>query len=284
MPDVRRAGVLGRPIAHSLSPVLHRAAYASLGLDDWRYDAYEVGDDQALRAFIAECDDSWAGLSLTMPLKRLVQPLLVEVSDVAAATGSVNTVVFTPAGPAGDNTDVVGLERALGEVGVERATQAVVLGGGATAASAAASLARLGCSEPLVVVRSPERARQVVAAGEACGVDVRLASWDDAPTALARAEVVVSTVPAGGQDAVVAAVGAAAGVSGVLLDVTYDPWPTPAAAAWQRRGGTAVGGFGMLLHQAVEQVRLMTGRRPDVEAMRDAGLAALAQGGSQHRR
>jgi shikimate dehydrogenase len=278
---VRRAAVLGSPIAHSLSPVLHRAAYVSLGLDGWTYEAFDVADEASLRRFVADCDGTWAGLSLTMPLKRLVQPLLSEVSPIAAATGSVNTVLFTARGLTGDNTDVDGLTQALREVAVTRAQQAVVLGGGATAASAVASLGRLGCASPHVVVRSEARAAPVLAAGAALGLRVRLASWEDAPALLSQADVVVTTVPVSGQDVVTAAVRAASGTAGLLLDVTYDPWPTGAARAWQERGGAAVGGFGMLLHQAVAQVRAMTGGEPDVEAMRRAGLAALAQGGHE---
>ncbi|MGN6299667.1 MAG: shikimate dehydrogenase [Angustibacter sp.] len=277
----RRAAVLGSPIAHSLSPVLHRAAYAAMGLVGWRYDAIEVGDADGLRELVASCDDSWAGLSLTMPLKRLVQPLLSEQSEVARATGSVNTVLFTAEGLVGDNTDVEGLVHALGESGVVGAERAVVLGGGATAASAVAALVRLGCANPQVVVRSVDRAAAVAATGDALGATVRLRPWDDAPAALAQADVVVTTVPVSGHAAVVAAIDAAAARPGLLLDVTYDPWPTPAAARWTAGGGRAVGGFGMLLHQAAAQVRLMTGREPDVEAMRAAGRAALAQDGDQ---
>lgn len=281
--SVRRAAVLGSPIAHSLSPVLHRAAYASLGLD-WDYDAIDVADAGGLARFIDGCDESWAGLSLTMPLKRLVQPVLTQVSPVAAATGSVNTVLFTPVGLTGDNTDVEGLVRALAEVDVEQVRHAVVLGGGATAASAVAALGRLGCTEPRVVVRSPERAGDVVSAGGALGVGVRLEPWAAAAELLSGAEVVVTTVPSSGQEVVVGAVDAASEAPGVLLDVVYDPWPTPAAAAWTARGGRAVGGFSLLLHQAVAQVRLMTGLQPDVEALRRAGLAALAQGAHGQRR
>ena len=275
----RRAAVLGRPIAHSLSPVLHRAAYASLGLTEWRYDAVEVGDADGLRRLVASCDGSWAGLSLTMPLKRLVQPLLRRQSRLAEATGSVNTVLFTPDGLVGDNTDVEGLVRALGEAGTTQVSRAVVLGGGATAASAVAALVQLGCPSPQVVVRSVERAAAVEATGRALGATVRLRPWGDAPGALQRADVVVTTVPVSGGDAVVAAIDTAADTPGLLLDVTYDPWPTPAAGRWTARGGRAAGGFGMLLHQAAAQVRLMTGLEPDVEAMRAAGEVALAQAG-----
>jgi shikimate dehydrogenase len=117
----------------------------------------------------------------------------------------------------------------------------------------------------------------VAATGAALGAPVRLEPWDAAPAALGEADVVVTTVPVSGSAEVVAAVDAATVTPGLLLDVTYDPWPTPAASRWTARGGRAVGGFGMLLHQAVAQVRLMTGLEPDVEAMRTAGEATLAQ-------
>lgn len=115
----RRAAVLGSPIAHSLSPVLHRAAYAELGLDDWSYDRFEV-DEAGLPGFVGELDDSWAGLSLTMPLKRAIIPLLDEISDTAASVEAVNTVVFREDGRrVGDNTDIPGMIAALRERNVE---------------------------------------------------------------------------------------------------------------------------------------------------------------------
>jgi shikimate dehydrogenase len=267
--------VLGSPVAHSLSPALHRAAYASLGLDGWTYDAVEVADAAALEQLVRGLDGSWAGLSLTMPLKRLVQPLLDDVSELAVATGSVNTVVLAGGRASGHNTDVEGLVVALREAGADRCSRGVVLGGGATAASAVAALGRLGCADPAVVVRSAQRASVVVDAGSALGLDVRLAPWTDAARLLAGADVVVSTVPSSGHEQVVAAVAGAGAVDGLLLDVTYEPWPSAVARAWREAGGAATGGFAMLLHQAVEQVRLMTGQVPDVDAMRAAGLSEL---------
>src|SRR4051794_12969885 len=100
----RRAAVLGSPIAHSLSPALHRAAYIELGLD-WTYDAIEC-DEAALPAFVQSLDASWVGLSLTMPLKRAVLPLLAEMSETVRLTGAANTVLFRDGRTVGDNTDV----------------------------------------------------------------------------------------------------------------------------------------------------------------------------------
>jgi shikimate dehydrogenase len=293
-----RAAVLGRPIGHSLSPVLHRAAYADLGLD-WHFEAIEAGDEASLRAVLARCDDErdWAGLALTMPLKKLVLPLLDEVSATAAATGAANTVLLSPiddrgpdvGGPAaasprpwrtGENTDVLGIVEAVREAGVGTLAEGVVLGGGATACSAVAAMGRLGAERVRVVVRSLERAADVVATGVRLGLRVDLVTWTDAAasgsSSVIGGPLVVSTVPAEAADDVVRLLGRVDAAGVVLLDVAYDPWPTPVASAWGRAGGAAVAGFAMLLHQAVEQVRLMTGRTPDVDVMRAAGLAALA--------
>ena len=271
-----RAAVLGSPISHSLSPVLHRAAYASSGLDGWTYEAIEVHDDAGLRAVLA---GEWAGLSLTMPLKRLVQPMLDVVTDLARDVGAVNTVTFTPAGRVGHNTDVEGIVRALGEGGVTAVAPGggCIVGGGATAASALAALASLGDRDPVVVVRDAARATDLLAAAERLGSSPRLVAWEPGP--LATADVVVSTVPASAGGSVVRLVPAT--TEAVLLDVVYNPWPTGLADAWLTAGGTVVGGFAMLLHQAVAQVRLMTGGDPSVEAMRTAGLAELARRGVQ---
>ncbi|NEB56347.1 shikimate dehydrogenase, partial [Streptomyces griseus] len=196
----RRAAVLGSPIAHSLSPVLHRAAYAELGLDDWSYDRFEV-DEAALPGFVAGLDASWAGLSLTMPLKRAIIPLLDEISAAAASVEAVNTVVFTEDGRrVGDNTDIPGMIAALRERGVDKVESAAVLGAGATASSAVAALAAV-CTGPVTAyVRGPERAAEMRAWGDRLGVDVVTADWADAAAAL-TAPLVVATTPAGATDA-----------------------------------------------------------------------------------
>jgi shikimate dehydrogenase len=282
--EVRRAAVLGSPIAHSLSPTLHRAAYAALGLTGWRYEAVEV-TEEGMPGFLAGLDASWAGLSLTMPLKRVVRPLLAAESDLARAVGAVNTVTFTPRGPVGDNTDVHGIVAALAGAGVRSASTAAVLGGGATACSAVAALRDLGVRAPRVPVRSAQRAGDVVAAGERLGLDVRLAALDATDVVHAGPAVVVSTLPAGAADTLAAdlATGLVTpavrdGVAPpVLLDVVYAPWPTALARAWSQAGGAVVSGLAMLLHQAAGQVRLMTGLEPPVPAMRAAIEAEVAR-------
>ncbi|GHG68276.1 shikimate dehydrogenase [Streptomyces griseocarneus] len=268
-----RAAVLGSPIAHSLSPVLHRAAYADLGLTEWTYDRHEVGE-AALPAFLDGLDATWAGLSLTMPLKRAVIPLLDEVSATARSVEAVNTVVLTEDGRRlGDNTDIPGIEAALRERGVEKTESAAVLGAGATASSALAALARVCTGEVTAYVRSPERAAEMLQWGERLGVSVRTADWSRAAEAL-TAPLVIATTPAGATDALA---GAVPDHPGTLFDVLYEPWPTPLAAAWSGRGGTVLGGLDLLVHQAVLQVERMTGRTPaPLAAMRAAGEAALA--------
>ncbi|GAA2593370.1 shikimate dehydrogenase [Streptomyces axinellae] len=264
----RRAAVLGSPIAHSLSPVLHRAAYAGLGLETWTYDAFDV-DEKGIAGFLAELDGRWAGLSLTMPLKRAVIPLLDEVSATAASVEAVNTVVFGENGRRlGDNTDIPGMIAALDERGVESVEHATVLGAGATAASALAALTRVCKGEVTAYVRSEERAREMRGWGERLGVTVRTEDWARAAEGL-RAPLVVSTTPVGATDGLAQAVPA---VGGTLFDVVYAPWPTALAAAWS---GAVVGGLDLLVHQAVLQVEQMTGRRPALGPMRAAGEAEL---------
>ena len=268
---VRRAAVLGHPIAHSLSPVLHRTAWIALGLP-WEYSAVDCTSDR-LAAYVGSLDASWVGLSLTMPLKQAVLPLLTESDPLVDATGAANTLLLDGGARRGANTDVEGIERALLEAGAGPAAEAAVVGGGATARSAVAALARLGARSVTGYVRRPEAGEELVATGSAVGVEVEVRPWDAAGEAL-DAATVVSTVPRGVADPLVGAVPAA---PGVLLDVVYDPWPTPLAAAWSAHGGAVASGLGMLLHQAVGQVRLMTGAEPPVEAMRAALEDAAAR-------
>lgn len=268
----RRAAVLGSPIQHSLSPVLHQAAYDALGLD-WRYDAVEVTED-ALAGFLDELDGTWAGLSLTMPLKRAVLPLLDERSELVDAVGAANTVLLAGGRRRGENTDVHGVTAALAEAGCADAAgvrHATVLGAGATAASAVAALAGLGCTAVTVIARSATRAGAVLDAAPALGVTVGVEPWPGEPEAWA-ADVLVSTVPAGAADAVAADL---PGTPGVLLDVVYAPWPSRLATAAAEHGAVVVGGLAMLVHQAARQVELMTGSAAPVEAMRAALRAAV---------
>jgi len=286
-----KAAVLGSPIAHSLSPALHRAAYAGLGLDDWTYEAVEC-DEAALAAFVASRGPDWAGLSLTMPLKRTVLPLLDHTDPLAVIAGGANTVVFRPDGRYGYNTDVQGIVDALTEAGAELARgdgpprppaapgSVTIIGAGATACSALAALAELGAPAADVVVRDPSRATDLLAAAERLHVAVRLlpltALTDAAPG------LVISTVPAGAADGYAERIRVTGRAPAAVLDVVYDPWPTPLAEAATAAGAVVANGFAMLLHQAAAQVELMTGKPAPLEVMRAAGEAELARRTAVH--
>lgn len=258
-----RAAVIGSPIGHSKSPLLHAAAYRMLGIG-CSYTSIDVPEPE-LGAFIAgvRTTPGWRGLSVTMPLKGGVARLVDVVTEPAAVLGVVNTVVVGPAAGdtggrlTGHNTDVVGVANALAAAGVQDPDTPVILGGGGTAAAAVAGLARLGASDVRVAVRRPEAAADLLRLGAALGIDVVLLPWSDAADAVTEAGVVVATLPPRAADPL-AALLADPGfrTAGILLDVAYDPWPSALASAWQRAGGRIVPGLDMLLHQAVEQVRL----------------------------
>jgi len=255
--------VLGSPISHSLSPALHRAAYRGLGLD-WTYDAIEV-DEAGLPAFLSGLGTEWAGLSLTMPLKEAVIPLLAEVDPEARSLRSVNTVLPGARGWRGTNTDVYGITQSLLERGLDATPRtATILGAGATARSAVAALVRLGARSVVVCARRPEAAFEVVELASRLGLPARSAPLDP-DIGLVRADVVISTLPG---DAAADWAPLAGSAGGVLLDASYHPWPTPLAASWE--SGRVASGRDMLLWQAVEQVRLMTGMEPDVALMASA--------------
>jgi shikimate dehydrogenase len=254
--------------------VLHRAAYAELGLD-WTYDAYELAATE-LPAFLDGLDDRWRGLSLTMPLKRAVLPLLDAVTARAAQAAAANTLVLEGRHRTGHNTDVPGAVAALRERYDGPLDRAVILGGGATATSTMLALADLGCADVTLMVRDPTRAAEVLAAAgrhpRRPGVTVRRLT--DGPV---DADVLVSTIPASAQDDAALAL---AEPAGVVFDVVYDPWPTPMARFAGATGRVLVAGLDLLVHQAVLQVELMTGASGvPVDLLRAAGREALAARG-----
>lgn len=266
-----RCAVLGDPIAHSLSPVLHAAGYAERGLD-WSYEAHRVSEG-GLAGFLATLDDSWRGLSLTMPLKREAAALATVVSDRARLAGAANTLVLRRPGMLADNTDIPGAFAAVRERYDGPVTAGTILGGGATATSTALALCDLGATSIRLLVRSPQRAAETVEA---------VSRHPSAPEVLVgelaadpvEGEVVVSTIPAEAQtDDLVAR----ATQAPVVFEVLYHPWPTPLAGAADREGRVLVGGLDLLVHQAAVQFQLFTGEEAPVEAMRAAGEAELAR-------
>lgn len=262
--------MLGDPIAHSLSPVLHRAAYAELGLD-WSYDAHRVPSG-GLEAFVLALGPEWRGLSLTMPLKREALPLVDRLTDRARLAGAVNTLLLEDDGTrVGDNTDLPGAAAAIRERTSVPLASALILGGGATATSVGLALTDLGVRSIVVAVRDEARAAETVAA---------LRAHPAAPGVVVEpivggpwhADIVVSTIPAAAQTPEL--VGRCAGVP-VVFEVLYDPWPTPLAAAALDSARTLVGGLDLLVHQAALQLELFTGMQAPLAVMRDAGERAL---------
>ncbi len=270
-----RSAVLGSPVAHSLSPVLHRAGYAAAGLDGWEYGLHDV-DVPGLAPFVDGLDDSWRGLSLTMPLKEAALGLAREVSAVARRAGAANTLVRrADGGWDATNTDVVGVERALRPHLPGTPTRALVIGAGATARSCVLALAALGVTTLTVRARDTGRAADLLAWALDLGVGIRngsVAGID--PWVSTRDDVVVSTVPPTAGEQVATTV--PAGHAGVFLDVVYADWPTPPARAAAAAGMTVVSGLDLLVHQAAEQFTLFTGSPAPVEAMFRAGREALA--------
>ncbi len=272
--QVLRAAVLGSPVAHSLSPVLHRAGYAAAGLDGWEYDLREVVVDE-LAGVVGGLGEDWRGLSLTMPLKEAALEVADSVSDVARRAAAANTLVRRDDGGwDATNTDVAGVTEALRPHLSTGPRRALVIGAGATARSAVLALAGLGVTTLTVRARDTARAADLLAWAVDLGIGVRsgsVAGIDAWRTT--RDDVVVSTLPPEAGEVVAATVPREH--PGVLLDVVYADWPTPVAHAGAAAGMTVVSGLDLLVHQAADQFRLFTGRPAPVEAMFAAGREAL---------
>lgn len=289
MSITHRAAVIGSPIDHSLSPLLHQAAYDALGLTGWRYERHAVGGpgEPTVEQFVAELGPEWVGLSATMPCKEPLLRLADTVTPRAALVGAANTLLRArdpmdsadSAGSAGgwlaDSTDAAGLSGALRELGVTPAdlgqAPAVVVGSGATARSVLAALADHGCTTVYLAVRGHVR-QPTAELAERLGLHAEPIQLDRLPEAATAAPLTVTTVP-GGTDLGLAPPAAGSLAGRVVMDVGYAPWPTP-LARWASAGGArVVSGLPMLVHQAAEQVRLMTGRPAPLAAM----YAAVAQ-------
>lgn len=258
-----RLAVLGSPISHSKSPRLHRAAYAQLGLS-WQYDAIDVVSDD-LASFLSSAGSEWRGLSLTMPLKRTVLPLLEGMDNTVLRTGGANTVYFDDSSGVlvlrGFNTDVYGIVSALRSAGISQLSSAQILGSGATAASALLAASILGVTQIVISARTPSHAVPLENMAEALGISLEVRPLGAAETDFAP-EAVISTIPGGADRSVSFSPETMA--RSVLLEVAYDPWPTPLAASWLASDSTAISGVEMLLHQALAQVRIFVGGSPDL--------------------
>jgi len=273
----RTLAVLGHPVAHSLSPAMHTAAYRVLGLD-WSYGRADVREHE-LAGFLDGLDRSWRGISATMPLKEELARLAQDVDRDVRLTGAANTLLLSEDGRrVARNTDVVGVERALREAGLRVAEHAVVVGAGATARSVVVALDALGVRGITVAVRDAARALGIRALADELGLEFDAVALGDLGAVVEGTDVVAWTLPNGvplDRELPVSARERA-----VALDVTYHPWPGPLAAQWIAAGGRVASGRDMLLHQAVRQVRLFVSGQtehpieaePAVEAAMAAAL------------
>ncbi len=265
----RRCGVVGHPVAHSLSPAMHRGAYDALGLD-WEYDAADVAPG-GLAGHVSGLDARWRGLSVTAPHKRDALALADECDDVARRVGGANTLLLDDAVRA-VNTDVPGTVAALRERGVEAPERVRIVGGGATAASVAAAVASMGAARLELVAREPARAEQARAVAVDHGLHVDVLPLGGADGPLDVVDLLVSTVPTA---AVARHAERLVATAGAVFDVVYDPWPTPLSTAAETVGTPVVTGLDLLAHQAVLQVRLMTGGDVPADLLRTTALATL---------
>lgn len=264
---MRRVGRTDRAL---VVPVLHRAAYDHLGLN-WHYGVHEI-DETGLAGFLGGLDSSWRGLSLTMPLKHAAIACVDELSETARLVEAVNTLLIEPDGRrSGENTDVPGMVNGLRERGLGRVSSGTVLGGGATARSALAVLRQVA-DAATVYVRTPARGESLLSIAAALGLACTVRPWGERYDGLA-APVVMVTTPVGAADDLADAVPQ---MPGALLDVVYNSGPTPLSTSWAALGGVVVGGLDVLVHQAVLQVHLMTGKQVPVGVLREAGARVLA--------
>jgi shikimate dehydrogenase len=263
----RRAAVLGKPVAHSLSPVIHNAGYEAAGLAGWSYAAIECAEAE-LPDLVAGLGPEWAGLSLTMPLKEAALAVAGEVSPVAAAIGAANTLVRRDDGTwFADNTDVAGMEAVLRANGVADGATITVLGAGGTARAALAAAAALGAARVTMLARRPDAIAELRPVANSLGLELVGAGWSGAPEHFG-VDVVISTVPKGVADSLATTVDWKP--STVLFDAIYDPWPTPLAAAAGSAGCRVASGLDLLLAQAIGQFEQFTGVPAPVDAMREA--------------
>jgi len=266
-----RAAVLGSPISHSLSPVLHRAAYRALGLVG-EYEAIEV-ERAGLKEFIATRDESWTGFSLTMPLKEEVLTIAQSVDPLALQIQSANTLLRSGSGWRAVTTDVSGFRHALIADRISKFEKVLIIGAGATARAAAAACDESG-REIVVIHRSQKREDAMRAAASKSRVS--FIDWNEK---MPEADLVINTTPSGVADIFLPQV--TSQPTGVFFEALYNPWPTQLLARWRAHGGQTIDGLDLLVHQGIDQVALMCQVTVDRDLLapllRTAGLLALTK-------
>ena len=269
--STRVAGVIGSPIRHSLSPVLHNAAFRALDLD-WVFLAFEVEEGDGAAAVEGARALGIEGLSVTMPHKAEVIAALDKLSPTAEKLGAVNTITRQGGVLLGESTDGAGFLDALRQdEGFDPAGQrCVVLGAGGAARAVVLALAEAGASEIVVVNRTEERALDALALAGGVG---RLGEAADA----SDADLVVNATSVGMGDGASPIDPATLGSGQLVVDLVYHPAVTPLVAGARAQGATAVNGLGMLIHQAAHAFRHWTGQEPPLPAMSAAALGSMAR-------
>lgn len=262
-----KAAVLGKPISHSLSPVLHNAGYLAQNLNH-QYERHEVGEFE-LSNFIQTLDSGWMGLSLTMPLKVAAFAIADSVTPLVEISGSINTLVLGEQ-IVGYNTDIYGIVQACNESGVSSPQTCTIIGSGATARSAIVAAREMGVTSVELIARNSAAILQCDQIASELGITfiappINESKWQES-------DLVINTTPSDVADKLLPDTSS---VAGLLLDVIYHPWPTQIAERWIEAGGAICPGYLMLLHQAVAQYELFTGVDAPVEVMRSALMDAL---------
>jgi shikimate dehydrogenase len=264
-----RAGVLGSPISHSLSPLLHATAYKELGIA-YSYEAIKI-ESGGLSDFIATLDSSWTGFSLTMPLKEEAVVLADVVDDVAAQINSANTLNRRDGKWEASSTDVMGFTTALQMHEVPISGHVVILGAGATARAAAAACDGLA-NHITIVNRSIKRIEAMSAAVQLS--QLSFVEWSGV-SIIEDADLVISTTPAGITDSMELP----SNVRAPFFEALYKPWPTITSSEWAKRGGFVIDGLDLLIHQGMAQMEIFSGVRFDnadmYSLLRRVGISAL---------
>jgi len=274
--STRKVGVIGWPIEHTLSPVIHNAAFIALGMD-WVYVPLRVATARLPAALDGLGALGFAGANVTMPHKTRAAELVPDLSHDARLLRAVNTIVVGTDGLAGHNTDALGFERFLREdTGFDPSGRAALLfGAGGGARACALALSRGGLAELSVAVREPSRGENLRATLEGSGTALRVVSIDDVSEV--HAGLIVNATPLGVHGERLPLPSLVPGVVGV--DLLYRPSATPFQAEIREGGGSVFGGLGLLLHQAAISFELWTGQTPPLSVMSAAALGELAEAG-----
>lgn len=272
--STRVVGLIGWPVDHSLSPVIHNAAFTALGMD-WAYVPLPVAPSNLANALAGLVALGFSGANITMPHKTHAADLMSELSDDARRLRAVNTIVVGAEGLIGHDTDALGFERfLLLDAGFDPAGRsAVVFGAGGGARACALALSRRGLASLVVGVREPSRADHVRACVEGSGTDVRVVGMGDVPRI--RTDLIVNATPLGVHGESLPLPMLVPG--GVGVDLLYRPRATPFQTQLRAVGGSVFGGLGLLLRQAALSFELWTGQAPSLPVMSAAALGELAE-------